>query len=234
MFDLIRNALFVRGAVVACFAVTAATAVGQENSATPTATPAVPASPSREVRITFLPPPLEGTISLGIFDGQGKLVRVLHREAELAEFTIGNDALSTTWDGKNDAGDACEPGKYRARGYAVGDLEAEDEAAAPAEHAAAAPPKIVVKLIANPLVAGKKPTVDLAAGFDEDGTFLQTADGLPLFTVDETSGILEVSLIRRSDKAVALLQNDGDTTDWFRIRNIDQMMAFDCGEIQLK
>ena len=61
------------------------------------------------MRISFLPPPLDGTISLGIYDAKGKLVRVLHREADINEFTIGTDALSTTWDGKNDAGRMFRP-----------------------------------------------------------------------------------------------------------------------------
>ena len=54
------------------------------------------------MRISFVPPPLEGTISLGIYDNTGKLVRVLHQEAKLNEFAIGADALVTQWDGKND------------------------------------------------------------------------------------------------------------------------------------
>src|SRR5213593_2271905 len=52
-------------------------------------TPGESHSPSaalpRRVRISFLPPPLEGTISLGIYDGNGTLVRVLHQQAELSE-----------------------------------------------------------------------------------------------------------------------------------------------------
>src|SRR5450432_3585796 len=79
----------------------------------------------KAIRISFLPPPLDGTISLGIYDSSGHLVRVLEREAELEDFEIGQDSLSTTWDGKNDNGEALPPGKYHARGYAVatGDVE---------------------------------------------------------------------------------------------------------------
>jgi len=70
------------------------TSRGQESPAPgPTPTP-----PTRSVRISFLPPPLDGTISLGIYDAKGKLVRVLHREADINEFNIGTDALSATWD----------------------------------------------------------------------------------------------------------------------------------------
>jgi hypothetical protein len=95
-----------------------------QESPSPTATPA--ATPvSRNLRISFVPPPLDGTISLGIYDAKGKLVRVLFREADINEFTIGNDALSTTWDGKDDAGENAPPGKYSAHGFVVGDLKIE-------------------------------------------------------------------------------------------------------------
>src|ERR1700686_2207509 len=96
----------------------AVTGRGQE-SPTPEATST---PPTRTVRISFLPPPLDGTISLGIYDAKGKLVRVLHREADINEFTIGNDALSTPWDGKDDAGENVPAGKYSAHGFVVGDL----------------------------------------------------------------------------------------------------------------
>src|SRR5688572_1355816 len=81
--------------------------------------------PARSVRISFVPPPLDGTISLGVYDAKGKLVRVLLREADINEFTIGQDALSKTWDGKNDAGENVPPGKYSAHGFVVGDLKIE-------------------------------------------------------------------------------------------------------------
>ena len=95
-------------------------AAAQESPPPATASPA-----PRSVRISFVPPPLEGAISLGIYDAKGKLVRVLHREADIGDFEIGNDALSTTWDGKNDAGESLPPGKYHARGFVVGELVVE-------------------------------------------------------------------------------------------------------------
>ena len=68
---------------------------------------------------------MEGTISLGIYDSAGKLVRVLHREAEVSEFTAELNGLVTRWDGADDQGAACPPGDYHARGFMVGDLEIE-------------------------------------------------------------------------------------------------------------
>ena len=100
----------------------AALSLGQE-SPTPEATPSP--APTRNVRISFVPPPLDGTISLGIYDAKGKLVRVLFREADINELTIGHDALSTAWDGKDDAGENVPPGKYSAHGFVVGDLKIE-------------------------------------------------------------------------------------------------------------
>jgi len=81
------------------------------------------------VKITFIPPPMEGTLSLGIYDASGKLVRTLHREDPVGEpeskLTAGDDGLVTQWDGKNDSGAECPPGAYRARGVMVGDLAVE-------------------------------------------------------------------------------------------------------------
>src|SRR5262245_8695972 len=89
-------------------------------------TPASPAPESaRRVRISFLPPPIEGTISLGIYSSNGKLIRVLHRESDNDDFTIGTDALVTEWDGKSDAGMDLPAGKYHARGYMVGGVSIE-------------------------------------------------------------------------------------------------------------
>ena len=94
-----------------------------QDSPAPEATPSPAAG--RNVRLSFVPPPLEGTISLGIYDAKGKLVRVLFREADINEFNIGHDALSTTWDGKDDAGENVPSGKYSAHGFVVGDLKIE-------------------------------------------------------------------------------------------------------------
>jgi hypothetical protein len=84
---------------------------------------AVPAPPRKPgVQITFLPPPMQGSISLGIYDRAGKLVRVLHREATEKDFVIGLNGLITRWDGKDDKGEALPPAKYAARGWMTGDL----------------------------------------------------------------------------------------------------------------
>src|SRR5437764_11971329 len=95
----------------------------QTTTATPTtSTPGI----ARNVPLRFVPPPMEGTISLGIWDSNDKLVRVLQCEAKIDKFTVEENSLSTTWDGKNDLGNDLPAGKYRARGYLVGKLKVED------------------------------------------------------------------------------------------------------------
>jgi len=202
-------------------------------SPTPEQTPS--ASPARNVRISFVPPPLEGRISLGIYDAKGKLVRVLRQESDLNEFQIGADALVTQWDGKNDRGEDLPAGKYHARGYLVGALKVEDvnqTAASPAENTSTASVKI--QLMPNPLANDKRAIVDLTAGFDTDGSHLKTSDGLPLLTVSKSPNLTGVSIMKKGDRSVDVSQADGAGFRLFRISNLDQMMAFDCGEFELK
>jgi len=91
-----------------------------------------------------------------------------------------------------------------------------------------------VKLIPNPLANDKRAIVELAAGFDSDGSFLKTNDDLPLFTVNESPNLIGVSIMKNGDKSVDIWQTDGAGSHEFRISNVDQMMAFDCGEFELK
>ena len=77
------------------------------------------------VPILFLPPPMEGTISLGIFNAAGKLVRVLHREAGTEEFKVGENGLVTRWDGRDSAGEPATLGKYKVGGWMAGNLAVE-------------------------------------------------------------------------------------------------------------
>jgi hypothetical protein len=86
---------------------------------------AAPATHAEGVRVTFIPPPMEGTISLGVYDRAGKLVRVLKREATEKEFTVGLNGFITTWDGRDDAGAEVPAGTYDLRGYSVAALEVE-------------------------------------------------------------------------------------------------------------
>jgi hypothetical protein len=204
-------------------------------SPTASATPTPTAAPTRSVRISFLPPPLEGTISLGIYDPSGKLARVLVQEGEVDEFEVGADALIVKWDGKNDREEDLPAGKYHARGYLVGQFKVEDLGKAetpPADPNAM--DHVQVKLVANPLSKNARSIVDLAVGFDEESIFLKTTDGLPLFTVIQAPQLVRASITKNGEKAVDIWADGGTAVEQIRVSNIDKMMAFDCGDFELK
>src|SRR5262249_53607283 len=188
---------------------------------------------ARSVPLRFVPPPMEGTISLGIWDSNDKLVRVLHREAKIDTFTIDENSLKTTWDGKNDAGGDLPAGKYRARGYLVGKLKVDDagKVAAPPDGAT---DHVPVKLVTNPLTADTRAVMETGVAFDSKGSFLKTMDGLPLATINETPNVSRVVIEKDGEKAADVWQEGASGAEHLRISNIDKMMAFDCGFFELK
>jgi hypothetical protein len=192
--------------------------------------------PTRSIRISFLPPPLDGTISLGIYDERNKLVRVLHQEAELDEFTIGDDALTTKWDGRDDNGIDVLPGRYKARGFIVGKLK--NEMASPAPVSSATPPvtggTVTIKLMSNPLGNSERASVELSVGFDDESSYLKTTDGLPLYTISTKPNLQRGGIAKTGERSADVWEDDGTAVQQFRLSNLDKMMAFDCGDFQLK
>ena len=224
------------------------TLFAQESSApteSPTPTPSLTAeetlspspSPStsavRNVPLRFVPPPMEGTISLGIWDSNDKLVRVLHRESKIDNFTIDENALKTTWDGKSDAGEDLPAGKYRARGYLIGKLKIEDAGKAESPPVSGTD-RISVKLVTNPLINDTRAVMEVAAGFDSKGSYLKTTDNLPLATINEAPNITRVLIDKDGEKAANVWLDDGTGIKHLRVSNIDKMMAFDCGFFDLR
>ncbi len=199
-------------------------------SSSPAATVSVAA---RSIPLRFVPPPMEGTISLGIWDSNDKLVRVLHREAKIDSFTVEENSLSTTWDGKNDGGEDLPAGKYRARGYLIGKLKIDDlgkVASAPE----GATDRLSVKLVTNPLVADTRATMEIGIGSDAKGSFLKTTDGLPLATINEALNLTRATIEKNGEKAADVWAEAGSEVEHLRVSNIDKIMAFDCGFFQLK
>ena len=225
------------GLRIAFLFVAFAIATGQESpSPTETGSPSAAASASaatRNVPLRFVPPPMEGTISLGIWDSNDKLVRVLHREAKIDKFTVEENSLSTTWDGKNDAGKDMPAGKYRARGYLVGKLKVDDVGKVVSTPESATD-HISVKLVMNPLVADTRSIMDVGVAFESKGSFLKTMDGLPLATINEASNLSRVVIEKNGEKAADVWQEDSSGVEHLRVSNIDKMMAFDCGFFELR
>lgn len=200
----------------------------------PSPLPSATSSPSsRTVSLRFVPPPMEGTISLGIWDSNDKLVRVLYNESKIDKFTVEENSLSTTWDGKNEMGEDLPAGKYRARGYLVGKLKVEDlgKATSPPEGVTN---HIFVKLVMNPLVVDTRSVMDVGVDFGANGVFLKTMDDLPLATISESLNPTRVLISKNGEKAADVWQDDGSNVEHLRVSNIDKMIAFDCGFFELK
>jgi hypothetical protein len=203
---------------------------GQE----PSPSPSPSASPARSVRISFVPPPLEGKISLGVYNEWGQLVRVLHQEAEFDEFTIGADALSTKWDGRDDYDYDLPAGKYSARGFLVAPIKIGAETITTGATPSGAN-SVGLKLIANPLENNERPTVDICAAFDDDDVYLQAIDGLPLVTVAKRQDAKSVSLAAgRDNKSVIVFLSNDVNVRQVEVSGISKMVAFDCGQFDLK
>jgi hypothetical protein len=177
---------------------------------------------------------MDGTISLGIYDQAGKIVRVLHQNAQLNDFVIGADALVTRWDGKDDGNQDLPSGRYHARGYVVGPLKREDMGTTSTSVQETESNVVKVRLIRNPLRKDKRPVVELGIGFNREGSYLKTNDGLPLLKVSETASVTRGGIAAKSESAVDIWEDDGTSVHQFRVSNVDQMMAFDCGDFELK
>jgi hypothetical protein len=177
---------------------------------------------------------MDGTISLGIYDQAGKIVRVLHQNAQLNDFAIGADALVTRWDGKDDGLQDLSPGRYHARGYLVGPLKRDDLGETSSSSMESEANVVKVRLVRNPLRKDKRPVVEIGIGFNSEGSYLKTSDGLPLFKISETLNVTRAGIAAKSENAVDIWLDDGTSVHQFRVSNVDQMMAFDCGEFELK
>lgn len=161
-------------------------------------------------------------------------MRVLNQNAQLTDFTIGPDSLVTRWDGKDDGHQDLPSGHYHARGYLVGPLKREDLGEASPSPTETAANTVRIRLVRNPLRKDKKPMIELGVGFNSEGSYLRTSDGLPLFKISETPNVTRAGTTAKSENAVDIWQDNGTSAHQFRISNVDQMMAFDCGELELK
>ena len=93
---------------------------------------------------------------------------------------------------------------------------------------------VKVRLVRNPLRKDKRPIVELGIGFNSEGSYLKTSDDLPLFKISETSNVTRAGISAKGENAVNVWYDDGTSVHQLRISNVDQMMAFDCGEFELK
>ena len=86
----------------------------------------------------------------------------------------------------------------------------------------------------NPLQHDKSGKIDLAIGIDADGSYLKTVDGLPLRTISDTPNLRRTSMAQPIENRIDIYQDDDAVVEQFRISNLEQMIAFDCGDFELK
>lgn len=70
-------------------------------------------------------PAMEGPITMGIFEEDGRMVRLLCRDAPVSSLPAGLNGLIMTWDEKDEAGLPVPTGLYRARGLVHGEIRAD-------------------------------------------------------------------------------------------------------------
>ena len=86
----------------------------------------------------------------------------------------------------------------------------------------------------DPLQNDKPGKTELAVGVDADGSFLKTGDGLPLRTISDTPNLTRALLARPNKDTLDVFQDDGAVVERSRVSNLEQMIAFDCGDFELK
>ena len=86
----------------------------------------------------------------------------------------------------------------------------------------------------KPAAEGRAADGGAAVGPESDGSILKTADGLPLQSISETKQLTRVVLAPNGENSIDVFQDDEAVVEQFRVSGLDQMMAFDCGEIELK
>ena len=75
--------------------------------------------------------------------------------------------------------------------------------------------------------------MEFTVGFDVDGSFLKTNDGLPLCSISETPDLVRGLLVAHGENALDVFQDDGAVVEQFKVSGVDQMMSFDCGGFEL-
>lgn len=74
-------------------------------------------------QLMFIPPPVHGVISLGVYDEKGKLVKVLEKAADISSFKSSLNGLYVDWNWTDSEGKPVSEDRYFARGILVGDIE---------------------------------------------------------------------------------------------------------------
>ena len=84
--------------------------------------------PRNQISVELASPPLDGTVSIGVFNATNQCVRVLFKSEDQEKIPAALNGFSIVWDGKTDSGKSAIQGQYEIRGVTVGDVRVEGEA----------------------------------------------------------------------------------------------------------
>ncbi|MEO7932400.1 MAG: hypothetical protein ABIT76_04485 [Chthoniobacterales bacterium] len=84
--------------------------------------------PTNQVSVELAAPPLDGTVSIGVFDASNKCIRVLSKSADSDSIPSALNGFLVVWDGQTADGTTAAKGTYEIRGVTVGDVSVQGEA----------------------------------------------------------------------------------------------------------
>jgi hypothetical protein len=198
-------------------------------------------------------PELEGPVTLGIFSHDGKLVRLLYRDASVESIPAGLNGLIMTWDEKDDSGRKVSPGTYIARGIVHGPLSCSTlpyiEQGGRVTLPEWPPALTAIPLQKNVLTVGaakdalleKSPAVSITA-ITETNVCILTAEGLPILNIpllsrqfdDFHEKIRVIAIMGEKNGNARLLINDSQGTTSYEISGLDRLVPVSAGTLEVK
>jgi hypothetical protein len=189
-------------------------------------------------------PALEGPVTMGIFSEDGKLVRLLYRDAPVETIPSGLNGLIMTWDGKDDQGLDVPAGTYRARGLVHGPLRSR---ALPCVDPVTFPPlpeegpaspfpadRIVLRAAEDELLESR-PLLSLRAVNRAEGLALE-AEGLPLVTIPLIAGPAPAKVLcnhgSRAGAAVLAVER-GNFRESYVVLGLDRIVPMEAGKLEV-
>lgn len=189
-------------------------------------------------------PALEGPVTMGIFSEEGRLVRLLYRDAPVGKIPSGLNGLIMGWDGKDDHGQDVQPGTYRARGLVHGTICA---ASLPFFNPVClsslpgnGPPspfpsdRIVLRAAEDELLE-TRPLLSLQAVSHDDSIILR-AEGLPVVTIPLVPGSspAKVFLMHGVRAGVALVEVErGNSRESYCVSGLERIVPMEAGKLEV-
>jgi hypothetical protein len=189
-------------------------------------------------------PEAEGPVTIAVFSADGRRIRTLCRDADVAAMQPGLNGLIMSWDGRDDADDDAPQGRYRVRGLVHGRIlcdvmpfKGTNDTDPPAWTLSAPfPPddRIVLRASRDALYEKPPPVSIRVAG--RPGAWSLEADGIPLLTLP--GGILpgegKAFLKHGPTPGTALFSlGNGRNALTVQVSGLESIVPLDAGWIEL-